>query len=179
MKKFILLLFSLGLLLCHTVSYGELEGSSLENQASELQFSETLNSSKSSLLSLKLELAGGLIYSFFPLWLEFQTPILMENKNLKWLIQAGVGTVYFPFTGFLPFFPIDTGLRYDFRPFTFTLKGGAWLIPHEKIGDFKVALAFGWNIANTVHLEFSFGLLSILNAGPFVSLSASVPIQQW
>ena len=42
MKTAPLLLCSLGLFLYHTVSYGELENLTLEDQASELQFSETL-----------------------------------------------------------------------------------------------------------------------------------------
>ena len=179
------------LVLFHSFSYGEPEPLFSEQHASMEQTStkqtfenqetsgekQNLPRLDASLLNLKAELGGGPVYGFFSALLEFQTPIT-KSKKLKWLIQAGAGSVTFPLAGGVwPYVPIDTGLRYDFHPFNISLKGGTHFVFYSKeIGSsFKGSLSMGWNVSSKIHIELSGGMLFL---SPFIGLSISIPLMK-
>ena len=174
--------------LFYFISFLGLQAFGMSDGESESSFRETLESKtrpsiplESSLLSVKVGLGAGLVYGFSSALLEFQTPVITQNKKLKWLIQAGAGGVVTPFAagGPFPYFPIDTGLRYNFQPFTISLRGGVLFLLRENTEhSFKGALSLGWNITNRIHIELSGGLDNIPHY-PSLSLSVSTPLKRW
>lgn len=60
-----------------------------------------------------------------PISLEFQIPF-KGNKRLKWLVLTGGGVVFDKIddNDFYLYFSLDTGLRYDFQPWAFSLTAG-------------------------------------------------------
>ena len=171
------------------ISFLGLQAFGMNEGESESSFQETFESEtgpsiplESPLLSVKVELGGGLVYGFSSALLEFQTPVITQNKKLKWLIQAGAGGIVTPFAGGgpWPYFPIDTGLRYNFQPFTTSLRGGVlFLLPEDIEHSFTAALSLGWNISHRIHIELSAGLDDIPHPDLSLSLSVSTPLKRW
>ena len=197
----------MGSLLYLPAGYGEPDMILSENQASEQQMFETRkilperkkelsNLSESSTLSLKGEVGIGLIHRFFPLLAEFQTPVIMKNKKMKWLIQAGGGLSIME-NEKNSLFLIDTGFRYNFmKSLNASLIGRSFLT-----GDFvflKSALSIGWKPHDKIHIELNinvpvalisfsdksmvfFGFSDYPISGLLItpSLSFSIPLKKW
>ena len=202
--KFGKLILFLALFFCQFFSYGETDENSLfvpeilESPVSEttsLEVSEGEmghpNLIKSSQLNVKGELfttATVNAVSVIPLVLialEFQTPVIMENKRLNWLAQIGGGAFL---SGTTPYLSLDTGLRYDFQPSTtvsLTLGVGGFapfLSGKSILSELMIRsiLSVGWKLSNEVHLALNAGFAGTINfpAG-FIGLSASIPLKKW
>ena len=223
LKKIISLALGLGFIFYQTLSSAESKDLSSEIQTFELQIPdvpetavpeksskeipEPKKDSPSPLESSLLNVKGELLAAWYPaispvtsLMLEFQAPLLMENNQLKWFIQAGVGGIFFSrfdryreayYRSFEPFlyFPIDTGLRYNFQPLTLSFTLGFFITPPMDrsrytpllpvyISHTKWALALGWKLRNQAHISLTAGSFSLFFS-PFVGLSASFPIKKW
>ena len=168
-----------------------LENQKLKSQLSKAPFQKSVeeikilsSSPESSSISIRAEAGAGILFYFIPLLLEFQTPVLMNNKKLKWLIQAGAGGIVTVDPDFQFYVPVNTGFRYDLQPFTVALKGGTSFTTVQ--GNMKefgktASLSIGWNITNSDHIELSGGLFFFLKNYEmfFTSLSVSFPIKKW
>ena len=170
----------------HAFSYGKPEPLFPEQQTSTEQIFENqktleekknLSNLETSSLNIRAEAGGGYIYGTLAALLEFQTSII-KSKKLRWLIQAGAGSVVAPLAGGLsPYFPIDTGLRYNFHPFNVSMRGGIHVISRKETDVlFKGTLSVGWNIGYNIHIELTGGIFDI---SPLLGLSVSLPLIKW
>lgn len=204
----------LGLFLYQFLSYGEIDSSLSGNQTfdqemSEINSLETLEGEKnsshfleSSLLSLKGEslavtsLFFGGIKPMIPILLEFQTPVVIKSRQLKWLIQTGAGISFYKnkrydFQGLdnksskssktriseLVYFLFDTGLRYDFQPLTISLTLGGYITPASLMRKEKEYYIVNPILGHTRWaLSIGWGFLEgehvALTAGSFAGMSA-------
>lgn len=125
----------------------------------------------------------------------------MKNNQLKWLIQGAAGSFFYSrfgwyqgvsYLSFEPpafYFPIDTGLRYDFEPLTLSFTLGFFLTPLIDVSRYipplpiylshtKWTLALGWKFHNKTHITLTLGSFRLFY-GPLVGVSASFPLKQW
>lgn len=188
------------LLVCFLLplSYAESKNSISEHQLSEQQISESPSQeilennfpdqAKASVLSVKGEVGTLFLDTLVAsVLMEFHTPVYNENKQLKWLAQAGVGGITSgDMDSLLSYFSFDTGLRYDF-PFstTVSLKGGVALpLADPTAIVWKGILSVGQKITN-IHLALNAGISALSPIGThvplpvFLSLSASIPLKKW
>lgn len=143
--------------------------------------------------AFQLSVKGGLLFAFsppdsrfpvLPISLEFQNPANW-SENLSWLVTAGGGAA-FPPGKEEPVFFLDTGLRYNFQPLTFSLGLGAYITPsllkelEPSCFDcylplLKTEISIGWETTNGAHIMGTVGAYYAIF--PFAGISVSIPLK--
>ena len=172
-----------------------------DSEIPSLESSEELghisNSVEKSVLSVK---GGGLISApvllnqvifIVPISLELQTPF-KNQENLKWLVQVGGGGLADFWSSDKSRFnfhaSVDTGLRYDWQPWIFSLTLGAYVTPqtfsrstewaiHPVLAHIKWALSAERKFTN-VYVGLTGGSFATIYT-PFLGVSVRYPLKTW
>ena len=125
---------------------------------------------------------AGLGYSFLGTYvasvlLEFETPFIKENANLRWLVQAGGGTA-FSSQLFDPYLSAHTGLKYDFENLSTSFTMGLFyseLLKYQPVGVFSLGFPL---FSNKTLMELHVGFLRKFAPLPvYFILSLSIPLK--
>ena len=104
-----------------------------------------------------------LLIQRYPLLLELQVPIITTpTHNIKWLIQTGVSTsiaTTFPSVPTAPslYIEANTGLKYNFQPFSLSLLGGPLLGDWFGRISWTGQLFLGWQWQNLGMFDLEIG----------------------